>query len=76
MIKIPETKLRALVKKYDSEEISTYMSVEEGDYQVTPAANGKVCLHVSTGSHFFEDVEVPKEEVAPYLTAEGKAVFN
>ncbi len=76
LIKIPETKLRALVKKYDSEEISTYMSVEEGGYQVMPAANGKVCLHVSTGSHFFEDVEVPKEEVDPYLTAEGKAVFD
>lgn len=76
LMKIPEAKLRALVKKYDSEEISSYMSVEEGGYQVMPAANGKVCLHVSTGSHFFEDVVVPQEEVAPYLTAEGKAVFD
>ena len=76
LVNIPKTQLRALVKKYESEEFSTYISVEEGGYQVMPAADGKACLHVSTGSHFFENVEVPVEEVAPYLTAEGKAVFE
>lgn len=76
LIYIPKTQLRALVKKYGTEELSTYMSVEEEDYQVMPAADGKVNLHVSMGSHFFENVEVPKEEIVPYLTEEGKAVFE
>lgn len=76
LINIPKTQLRALVKKYGSEELSTMMSVEEGDYQVMPTADGKANLHISMGSHFFEDVEVPEEEITSYLTAEGKAVFE
>ncbi|MBO4431103.1 MAG: hypothetical protein J5790_07170 [Bacteroidaceae bacterium] len=76
LVKIPSATLRALVKKYESEDLSTTISVEEGGYQVMPAADGKANLHVSMGSHFFEDVKVPVEEVAPYLTAEGKAVFD
>lgn len=76
MINISKTQLRALVKKYGAEELSTMMSVEEGDYQVMPTADGKANLHISMGSHFFEDVEVPEEEITSYLTAEGKAVFE
>ena len=76
MINISKTQLRALVKKYGAEELSTMMSVEEGDYQVMPTADGKANLHISMGSHFFEDVEVPEEEITSYLTAEGKAVFD
>ena len=76
LVKIPAAKLRALVKKYESEELSTTISVEEGDYQVMPAADGKANLHVSMGSHFFENVEVPVDEIASYLTVEGKAVFE
>lgn len=76
MINISKTQLRALVKKYGSEELSTMMSVEEGDYQVMPTADGKANLHISMGSHFFEDVKVPEEEITSYLTAEGKAVFE
>ncbi len=76
LINISKTQLRALVKKYGAEELSTMMSVEEGDYQVMPTADGKANLHISMGSHFFEDVEVPEEEITFYLTAEGKAVFE
>lgn len=76
MINISKTQLRALVKKYGAEELSTMMSVEEGDYQVMPTADGKANLHISMGGHFFEDVEVPEEEITSYLTAEGKAVFE
>lgn len=76
LINISKTQLRALVKKYGAEELSTMMSVEEGDYQVMPTADGKANLHISMGSHFFEDVEVPEEEITSYLTAEGKAVFE
>lgn len=76
LINISKTQLRALVKKYGSEELSTMMSVEEGDYQVMPTADGKANLHISMGGHFFEDVEVPEEEITSYLTAEGKAVFE
>lgn len=76
LVNIPKTQLRALVKKYGYEELSTIIWEEEGDYQVMPAANGKANLHVATGGHFFEDVEVPAEEIAPYLTAAGKAVFE
>ncbi len=76
LVKIPAVKIRALVQKYASEELSSIISVEEGDYQVMPATDGKANLHVSMGSHFFENVEVPVEEVVPYLTAEGKAVFE
>lgn len=76
LVNIPAAKLRALVKKYESEELSTMMWVDEGEYQVMPAADGKASLHVSMGSHFFENVEVPVDEIAPYLTAEGKAVFE
>lgn len=76
LINISKTQLRALVKKYGAKELSTMMSVEEGDYQVMPTADGKANLHISMGSHFFEDVEVPEEEITSYLTAEGKAVFE
>lgn len=76
LVKIPAAKLRALVQKYASEDFSTTISVEEGGYQIMPAADGEANLHVSMGSHFFENIDVPVEEVAPYLTTEGKAVFE
>lgn len=59
----------------DSETAGMLFNAEIEDFWVAPDSAG--CrIKLQTGSHFFYDVFVPTEEIARYLTDEGKVLFG
>lgn len=62
-----------LAKIYSQQEVNPY-DLEEGIYNISPDNDG--CkLQYPIGSHFFNEINIPTNEILPYLTKEGKELF-
>lgn len=76
LLSITTEQVAELAKKNATEEDGSDPMIVEDEYQIMPAANGKACLHVAMGSHFFLEYMIPIEDLKPYLTEVGKEVFE
>ena len=76
MFTITENQVKELVKQFgddDQKELADLM--EEGGYWLAPDTLG--CkLIFQNGSHFFNYVDIPLKDIAPYLTEEGGVLFE
>lgn len=76
MFSITEDQVKDLVKKFGDENQKEMVDLmEEGGYWLTPDTIG--CkLVFQNGSHFFQYVDIPLNDIAPYLTEEGRKLFE
>ena len=71
MVNISMDDLRTLVSKHATDEQKESLFIEEDGYQFSPDPQG--CrFHWAVGSHFFQVVVIPLDELEPYLTEEAK----
>ena len=67
--------VKQLAQQYANEEDKEDIRLNLEDCWLYPTSEG--CnVKVQTGTHFFKDFVIPMEEVAPYLTSEGKVLFG
>lgn len=67
--------VKELAKQYANEEDKEDISLNLEDFWLYPTSEG-FKVKAQTGTHFFKDFVIPMENVEPYLTDEGKALFG
>ena len=68
--------VKALVKQYASDEQKEMLNMmEEEGYSMAPDTLGCLLTYL-VGSHFYTDVIIPLDAIAPFLTEEGKRLFG
>ena len=74
IIDIPQDSLVALAVRYSTEEVNPY-DLEGEFHQFVPTVDGGI-LHYMIGSHFWNDVHIPVNDLQPYLTSLGSELFG
>ena len=76
MSSITEDQVKELAKKFgDDDQKELVELMEENGYWLAPDTLG--CkLVFQNGSHFFQYVDIPLNDIAPYLTEEGRKLFE